>query len=222
MRGNPRAVTAPSVRPATALVRPLRNRRGKDRRGLPPGPQTAGRPARSRRLPRRSPSRPAVAVSSRHSAHGRTPNPAPEIKWDGNAWSVTLPAEHGKVFEAKREPGLTYVVRIRETGTGPWSIGFATPIPNCTFVDLKPDTEYECWQEAETGWEAHGERAATGKRASPLIATTDRPASEQCRLRQRHEIAAPTAPRKAISPVLPGKRSSKRPSMRPHRPWQST
>ena len=67
----------------------------------------------------------------------------PEIKWDGKTWIVTLPVEHGKVLEAKWEPGLTYVVRIREVGTEQWSFGFETPITGCTFVDLKPDTEYE-------------------------------------------------------------------------------
>ena len=36
-----------------------------------------------------------------------------------------------------------YVIRIREAGTEQWSFGFETPFPGCTFVDLKPDTEYE-------------------------------------------------------------------------------
>ena len=68
---------------------------------------------------------------------------SPAIKWDGKTWFVTLPVEDGKVLEAKWEPGLTYVVRIREAGTEAWSFGFETPVPSCTFVDLKPDTEYE-------------------------------------------------------------------------------
>ena len=67
----------------------------------------------------------------------------PEIKWDGKTWFVTLPVEHGKVLEAKWEPGLTYVIRIREAGTEAWSFGCEIPIATCTFVDLKPDTEYE-------------------------------------------------------------------------------
>lgn len=68
----------------------------------------------------------------------------PEIKWDGKTWFVTLPVDDGKVLDAKWEPGLTYVIRIRERGADrPWSFGFETPIPGCTFVDLKPDTEYE-------------------------------------------------------------------------------
>ena len=67
----------------------------------------------------------------------------PEIQWDGKTWLVTLPVENGKVLEAKWEPGLTYVIRIREAGTQDWSFGFETPIATCTFVDLKPDTEYE-------------------------------------------------------------------------------
>ena len=39
---------------------------------------------------------------------------------------------------------MTYVVRIREAGEDKdWSFGFETPITSFTFVDLKPDTEYE-------------------------------------------------------------------------------
>ena len=39
-----------------------------------------------------------------------------EIKWDGKTWFMTLPVEDNKVLEAKWEPGLTCVVRIRESG----------------------------------------------------------------------------------------------------------
>ncbi len=36
------------------------------------------------------------------------------------------------------------MMRIREHGTNrPWGFGVETPIPGCTFVDLKPDTQYE-------------------------------------------------------------------------------
>ena len=38
---------------------------------------------------------------------------------------------------------MTYVVRIREAGTEAWSFGFETPLTHISFVDLKPDTEYE-------------------------------------------------------------------------------
>ena len=68
---------------------------------------------------------------------------SPEIKWEDKTWLVTLPMEDGKVLNAKWQPGITYVIRIREAGTEQWSFGFETPIPGCTFVDLKPDTEYE-------------------------------------------------------------------------------
>ena len=73
----------------------------------------------------------------------QTAIPNPDIKWDGNTWFVTLPVEDGNVIEAKWSPSFTYVVRIREAGSGQWSFGFATPIPACAFVDLKPDTSYE-------------------------------------------------------------------------------
>ena len=57
-------------------------------------------------------------------------NTNPDIKWDGKTWFVTLPVEDGKVLEAKSEPGLTYVIRIRQRGTDQsWSFGFETPIP---------------------------------------------------------------------------------------------
>ena len=69
--------------------------------------------------------------------------PHPKIEWDGKTWSVTLPLEDGKVINAKWDPGISYVLRIREKGTADWSCGFQTPVPACTFADLKPDTEYE-------------------------------------------------------------------------------
>ena len=47
------------------------------------------------------------------------------------------------VLDAKWEPGLTYVVRIREAGTQDWSFGSEIPIASRTFVDLKPDKEHE-------------------------------------------------------------------------------
>ena len=67
----------------------------------------------------------------------------PRITWDDNTWSVTLPMDDGKVIEATWKPAVTYVVRIREAGAEQWSFGFATPVTSFTFVDLKPDTEYE-------------------------------------------------------------------------------
>lgn len=86
-------------------------------------------------------------------------NTNPEIKWDGKTWFVTLPVERGHVIEATWEPGSTYVVRIRESGADqPWSFGFEAPIPCCTFVDLKPDTEYELQVRAKN---AVGEGAPT-------------------------------------------------------------
>jgi len=70
-------------------------------------------------------------------------NAGPRLQWDGKMLSVALPLERGGTVEAKWQPGLTWVVRIREAGTDTWSFGFETPVPGCTFVDLKPDTEYE-------------------------------------------------------------------------------
>ena len=67
----------------------------------------------------------------------------PQIKWEDNQWSVTLPLEDGRVVNATWKPGVTHVVRIREAGAEDWSFGFETPITSFTFIDLKPDTEYE-------------------------------------------------------------------------------
>ena len=68
---------------------------------------------------------------------------SPSIKWEDNEWSITFPLEDGRVLNASWKPGITYVVRIREAGAPDWSFGFKTPITSFTFVDLKPDTEYE-------------------------------------------------------------------------------
>lgn len=46
-------------------------------------------------------------------------------------------------LEAEWKPPVTYVVRIREAGTVHWSYGFETPLTGCSFVNLKPGTEYE-------------------------------------------------------------------------------
>ena len=68
---------------------------------------------------------------------------SPEVKWEDGTWFITLPVDDGKVVEASWKPPVTYVVRIREVGTERFSFGFETPITSFTFVDLKPDTEYE-------------------------------------------------------------------------------
>ena len=68
---------------------------------------------------------------------------SPQIKWEDNEWSITLPLEDGRILNASWKPGMTYVIRIREAGEPDWSFGFETPITSFTFVDLKPDTEYE-------------------------------------------------------------------------------
>ena len=67
----------------------------------------------------------------------------PRVKWEDNEWSITLPLEDGRVLNVSWKPGITYVVRIREAREPDWSFGFETPISSFTFVDLKPDTEYE-------------------------------------------------------------------------------
>lgn len=67
----------------------------------------------------------------------------PQLEWDGERISVSLPDKLGRTFEASWVPAVTSVVRIRESGTQAWSPGFETPFNKCTFIDLKPDTEYD-------------------------------------------------------------------------------
>ena len=100
------------------------------------------------------------------------PNTSPEIKWDGKTWFVTLSVEHGKVLEAKWDPGLTYVIRIREVGSPDWSFGFETPVPSCAFVDLKPDTEYEKQFRAKNS-AGEGTPAHLRVRTDPVGASTN-------------------------------------------------
>ena len=54
-----------------------------------------------------------------------------------------LSGSEGVGVEAEWTPPITYVVRIREANNGNWSIGFETPLTGCSFLGLRPDTEYE-------------------------------------------------------------------------------
>ena len=71
----------------------------------------------------------------------RTENP--KLKWDDGMIRVSLPDKLGRILEVSWNPTITSVVRIREAGTAAWSPGFETPFNQYSFVDLKPDTEYE-------------------------------------------------------------------------------
>lgn len=71
----------------------------------------------------------------------RTKNPV--LKWDGEMIHVSLPDKLGRTLEARWSPTITSVVRIRESGSETWSPGFETPFNKCSFVDLKPETEYD-------------------------------------------------------------------------------
>ena len=73
----------------------------------------------------------------------------PPVSWNEKAktFSIVLSGFEGlgakETLEAEWKPPFTYVVRIREANAGSWSFGFETPLTACSFVDLKPDTEYE-------------------------------------------------------------------------------
>ena len=70
-------------------------------------------------------------------------NTGPTLKWDGKTISVSLPTKDGKIIDAKWQPAITYVVRVRKAGDDNWSFGFEIPLTACSIVDLEPDTEYE-------------------------------------------------------------------------------
>ena len=76
-----------------------------------------------------------------HQMSNRTEDP--KLKWDGTTVTVSLPDKRGRILEASWVPTITSVVRIRESDADQWSPGFETPFNRCTFVGLKPDTEYD-------------------------------------------------------------------------------
>lgn len=67
----------------------------------------------------------------------------PQLMWDGEMISVSLPDKLGRILEARWNPTVTSVIRIRASGAETWGPGFETPFNQCSFVDLKPDSEYE-------------------------------------------------------------------------------
>ncbi len=67
----------------------------------------------------------------------------PRLEWDGEMIHVKLSDIRGRITEARWNPTVTSVIRIRETGALSWSPGFETPFNMCTFAGLSPDTEYE-------------------------------------------------------------------------------
>ena len=73
----------------------------------------------------------------------------PPVVWNANTktFSIVLSGSRGSgandTLEAEWKPPVTYVVRIRESEGGSWSVGFETPLTACGFVYLKSDTEYE-------------------------------------------------------------------------------
>lgn len=70
----------------------------------------------------------------------------PPISWDATNGLFLLRLEGvnvSGVLEARIKPPIKYVIRIREVGAEEWGIGFETPLTGCSFVDLKPNTDYE-------------------------------------------------------------------------------
>ena len=93
---------------------------------------------------------------------------SPVLKWDGQMIYVSLPDKLGRTLEARWNPTVTSVVRIREAGTEVWSPGFETPFNMCSFVDLKPDTEYDVQV-------THKNDAGESEPVITLIGTSPRP-----------------------------------------------
>ena len=67
----------------------------------------------------------------------------PVLKWQDDMVYISLPDKLGRTRKARWKPTVTSVIRIRESGTEAWSPGFETPLNKCSFVDLKPNTEYD-------------------------------------------------------------------------------
>ena len=73
----------------------------------------------------------------------------PPVVWSANTKTFSIVLSGLKdlgakdTLEAEWKPPHTYVVRIRKSNGGSWSIGFETPLTACSFVDLESDTEYE-------------------------------------------------------------------------------
>ena len=61
------------------------------------------------------------------------------------------------LIEVEWSPEITYVVRIKKVGDPKWSFGFETPLTECGFVDLEPNTEYEMEVRSKN---KHGESAS--------------------------------------------------------------
>ena len=91
---------------------------------------------------------------------------SPQIKWDGKTVYVALPMEDGNLIEAKWRPKQTYIIRVKESGADDWNFGVETPLSGCTFVDLKPDTEYEVQVRAK-GAAGEGEPTLLRMRTNP-------------------------------------------------------
>ena len=72
--------------------------------------------------------------------------PKAPVRWNGTSYDICLPwpdVPHQQWLEVVVTPQVTYVVRLRESGTDKWLVGVETPLTSCTFLDLKPNTEYE-------------------------------------------------------------------------------
>lgn len=72
--------------------------------------------------------------------------PKVPVRWNGTSYHICLPwpdVPRQQWLEVQVTPQVTYVVRLRESGTDNWLVGVETPLTSCTFVELKPNTEYE-------------------------------------------------------------------------------
>ena len=73
--------------------------------------------------------------------------PKPPVVWNGDSFIICLPYPDDQPdrewMEVAVKPRVTYVVRVRELGAKEWLIGIETPLTSCSFIELKPDTDYE-------------------------------------------------------------------------------
>ena len=86
-----------------------------------------------------------VRMGDRRRAHSYGERTQPPVVWNGNSYAICLPWPPEEMRSAWLQvdvtPRVTYVVRVRESGSEEWLVGVETPLTSC--IGLKPDTEYE-------------------------------------------------------------------------------
>ena len=100
--------------------------------------------------------------------------PKPPVAWNGNSYAICLPwppeEMRSEWLAVDVRPQVTYAVRVREAGSQEWLVGVETPLTSCTFIELKPDTDYEMEVRAKSA-DGEGSPAVTSFRTEATGAT---------------------------------------------------